>query len=179
MALTQQVILGSGELYIVKYDGSAIPADATLEVEANHIASIKGGASLEYKPIFAEVVDDNRKILKRFITSEETTFKSGILSWSLDILQKLCAACDYSDNATTGMVELKLGGRTEIDAYVIRFVHTLSDGNKIRVTLVGTATNGFQLAFKADAETVIDAEFKALSTSDGTQVIITQSYDIA
>ena len=53
-----------------------------------------------------------------------------------------------------------------------------SDGiNKLALPLVGTASNGFSLAFSPDKETVIDAEFKAKAhDADGVQLIIEDGY---
>ena len=176
--MSEQVILGSGNLYIVAFNDT-IPADAAFEAAANKIGYIKGGASLEYKPTEYEVKDDNENICKRFIISEEITFKSGILTWDAAALSKLVAKGTYADNATTHVRTLKLGGKgaREMAQYAIRFVHTKSDENTVKITLVGTASNGFNLAFASDKETVIDAEFKALGhDTDGTQVIFEETY---
>ena len=176
--MSEQVILGSGNLYIVAFN-DAIPADATFETETNMIGYIKGGASLEYKPTEYEVKDDNENICKRFIISEEITFKSGILTWDTSALSKLVASGTYEDDATNKVKTLKLGGvgAREMAQYAIRFVHIKADGNTVKITLVGTASNGFSLAFASDKETVIDAEFKALGhDTDGTQVIFEETY---
>lgn len=169
MKEAENIILGSGDLYILQYDG-AIPENSIIETETNKIGHIQGGASLEYKPEFYEVVDDRMAVLKRFITKEEVTFKSGILSWNMETLDKLSVTGRVStkDNIKT----VKIGGAEHYaaESWLIRFVHTLDDTRKIRVTLAGTAVNGFSLAFNADKETVIDAEFKALSQADGTLV---------
>lgn len=175
---TEQIVLGSGNLYVTAFSGT-IPTDTTIETDDNLIGYIKGGASLEYKPTEYEVSDDAFNVTKRFVISEETTFKSGVLTWNLEVLSKLTANCTYTDDDDTNVRTLKLGGNGArlMKDYVIHFVHTESDGNKFRITLVGTASNGFSLAFAPDKETVIDAEFKAKAhDSDGTQVIMTESY---
>lgn len=170
------IILGSGNLYVAEYDAdTGIPADETIETTANTMGRIKGGATLEYKPTTYEVVDDTQYVVKRFVQSEEVTFKSGVLTWDMANLQRLAGACEYSNDG--GKQTIKVGGRgaNGLKPYVIRFVH--NDGEKVlRVTLVGTANAGFSLAFVPDKETVIDAEFKALSSDEaGTLVIVTES----
>lgn len=172
------IILGSGKLYVTAYDAdTGIPADETIETDANTMGRIKGGASLEYKPTTYEVIDDTHYVVKRFIQSEEVSFKSGVLTWNLKNLQKLAGACEYTDAAETGIKTLKVGGRgaNGLTPYVVRFVH--NDGEKIlRVTLVGTSEAGFVLTFAADKETVIDAVFKAVSHDEqGTLVVVTES----
>ena len=177
--MAEQVILGSGDLYIVAYAGGTIPADNLIEIADNKIGHIKGGASLEYKPTEKEISSDTGEILKRFVISEEITFKSGILTWDLETLTKVMANCEFSDN-DEGLRTVKIGGKGArvMSEYIIHFVHTEADGNKFKVTLVGTASNGFTLAFAPDNETVIDAEFKAKAhDANGTQVILTEEYD--
>ena len=176
--MTEQIILGSGDLYVTDFSGT-IPEDSVIEVDENLIGRIKGGASIEYKPTEYEVADDAYKVTKRFVISEETTFKSGVLTWNLEVLSKLIAAGTYSDDAETKKRTLKFGGNGArvMKEFLVHFVHTESDGNKFTITLVGTASNGFSLAFAPDKETVIDAEFKAKAhDASGTQVIMTESY---
>lgn len=181
--MANQIVLGSGTLYIAPYvRATGIPEHATLEVEANQMGFIKGGASVEYKPTEYEIFDDAYNVHNRYVISEEVTFKSGVLTWDLAALKKLTAKNTYADNSTLGTRTLTLGGQGArlMDEYVIRFVHTYSDGNKLRVTLVGTPSNGFSLAFAPDKETVIDAEFKAKAHgSVGAQLIVEETYTTA
>lgn len=175
----EQVILGSGDLYIVAFAGS-LPADNIIEVEDNKVGHIQGGASLEYKPEEYEVLSDMGGVLKRFTTNEEITFKSGILTWNLETLSKVIANCDFSDD-DAGLRTVKIGGKgaRQMKEYVVHFVHTEPDGNKFKATLVGTASNGFSLAFAPDKETIIDAEFKAKAhDTNGTQLILTEEYEV-
>lgn len=175
--MNEQIVLGSGDLYVMAYEGSAIPADTEIETDANRIGYIKGGASLEYKPTELEIRDDSNTLIKRFTTGEEITFKSGILTWDLTTLQKLSQANGYTDSNNVRTINLGNKGVKEMKQFVIHFVHTKSDNNTIKITLVGTASNGFNLTFAKDAETVIDAEFKAIPhNSNGTQLIIAESY---
>lgn len=178
--MTEQIILGSGDLYVTDFTGT-IPENSVIEVDENLIGRIKGGASLEYKPTEYEVADDAYKVIKRYVISEETTFKSGVLTWNLEVLNKLIAAGTYS-NDQAGKRTLKFGGNGArvMKEFLVHFVHTEPDGNKFTITLVGTASNGFSLAFAPDKETVIDAEFKAKGhDASGTQVIMTETYTAA
>ena len=178
--MANQIVLGSGTLYIAAYDSTdGIPDDASLEIADNQMGFIKGGASVEYKPTEYEIFDDAYNVHNRYVISEEVTFKSGVLTWDLAALKKLTAKNTYADDAGAGTRTLSLGGQGArlMDEYVIRFVHTYTDGEKLRVTLVGTASNGFSLAFAPDKETVIDAEFRAKAHgSAGVQLILEETY---
>jgi hypothetical protein len=165
-----EVILGSGELYMMDYpsDGT-IPEDGVIEVTANNVGHISGGASIEYKPTTYDVENDKREVLKRVVTKEEVTFKSGVLTFSNYNLQKLSTGTVTED---TTEITLKIGGGNALRRNLVRFVHTKDDGKKLRVTLVGSPTDGFTLTFAKDKETIVDAVIKALSQTDGTLVEI-------
>ena len=169
-----EVILGSGKLYIVDFDAdSGIPENTQFETEANSVGSIKGGASLSYEGEVYEVVDD-----AGFVSKEEVLFKSGILSWDLKNLERLSMTGKVTESA--GKRTLKIGGQTdELKKYALRFVHTLKSGKKIRVTLIATANSGFELTFNAEEETVLDAEFKALQASESDMTLVTIEQEVA
>lgn len=172
----QEVTLGSGILYIKKFEGS-IPVDEELEVEANKIGGIKGGAQLTYKPSIYVVKDDQGIVHKTYITDTEIAFKSGILTWCNDVLNKiaLCGDLQTTEQKTT----LKLGKNGSIENYIIRFVHTKDSGLKYRVTIVGTNQNGFELVFDPEKETVIDAEFIAGTLdAEGTKLILEEELQL-
>lgn len=171
--LTKDIVLGSGKLYIAKFTEGSNFDLSTVAVAANQVGLIQGGASLEYKPSTYEVKDDLCQVYKRFITSEEATLKSGILTWNLEALNYIVGNKDYE--ATDSKRTLKLGGNgaREMEQFAVVFEHTKTDGKAIRVGLVGTNEAGLSLTFAADKETVVDAEFKAIGHDDaGTLVII-------
>ena len=162
------IILGSGDLYLTEYSGT-LPDDNTIETEENSVGHISGGASLEYKPELYEVISDKNVVLKRFVTNEEVTFKSGVLTFNVDMLEKLSTG-SVTSTATTKTI--KIGGAKSMTSYLLQFVHTKDDGKKLRIQMIATASDGFVLTFAKDKETVVDAVFKALSQTDGTLVTI-------
>ena len=177
--MTKDIVLGSGKLYIAKLTDETFDL-STIAVEGNQVGLIQGGASLEYKPSTYEVKDDLCQVYKRFITSEEATLKSGILTWNLEALNKIIGNKNYT--TTTAKNTLKLGGNgaREMEQFAVVFVHTKTDGKDIRVGIVGTNEAGLSLAFTADKETVVDAEFKAIGHDDnGTLVIIEEDLQTA
>lgn len=164
------IILGSGHVYMMDYnrDGE-MPTDAVVEADANTLGWVKGGAELTYTPTEYEVTNDFGHALRRFITKEEVGFKSGILTWALENLARLCPGVLSSITETKEKV-LKIGGASAIKSSLLRFVHTKADGLKLRVTLIATPASGFTLTFKPETETTVDAQFKAISQTDGTLV---------
>lgn len=174
MALNKKIVLGSGKLYCSEFTNT-IPEDKTLEVEDNILGLISGGATLSYEPEYYTASDDLGLAVKKMITSETVTLKSGIMTWNGNTLQKLCntARVTTEGNQTT----VKIGGVGNYDGkkYVLRFVHSDSEGT-IRITIVGSNEAGFEVAFAKDEETVIDAEFLAFPMDDeGTLIIYSET----
>lgn len=168
----KDLILGSGKLYICPVNAlEAIPSHEELEVEKNNIGNISGGATLQYEFEIDEVKDDEGTVLLRWVSAESVLFKSGILTWNLDNLAMLTAGATIEDGE--GKRTLKIGGSTEdLKRYIVRFVHTMKTGKKIRITLVGTSNGGFELKFNPENATVIDAEFKAIRFNEENTLII-------
>lgn len=173
MATTDRIVLGSGKLYVTEYDSSTdIPDDSEIEVEENRLGYIQGGATLEYSPTFYEAKDDLGYVTKSVLTEEEATFKSGILTFTGDTLNKLCATGRVIETDNTRTVKIGGVANNNRKKYVVHFHHEDSEDGDIRITIVGRNEAGFSLEFKKDSETVIDAEFKCQSLdSDGTLII--------
>lgn len=174
----ETITLGSGKLYSVEYKGT-IPSNEDLEKKENILGYIQKGASLDYKPEFYEAEDDLGIVKKQILTKEEVTFKSGILTWNAETLKKLVATGRITEDKENGMRTIKIGGINNVDGkqYIFHFVHTDKTDGDVRITIVGQNTAGFSLAFAKDAETVIDAEIKALPSDDeGTLIVYQEEY---
>lgn len=161
MIANEKIVLGSGKLYVTEYT-DVMPTDLLLEVDANLLGLIQGGASLTYKPSFYEAKDDLNLVVKKIITEEEATLKSGVMTWNGQTLDKLCSTATVTE--LEGVRTVKIGGLGNYDgkSYLIRFVHEDPVDGDIRITIRGTNEAGFEMAFAKDKETVVNAEFKAL-----------------
>lgn len=168
MAMSKNITLGSGKLYLAKRTGSEELNLKSIAVEANQIGLIKGGATLSYKPTIYTVNDDLQIVIKRFITSEEVTLTSGIITFDLAALHTIVGNNEYSDDAETKIRTMKLGnpGAVEQEEYVVCFVHEKTDGTVIRVGMACTNNDGLTLAFTVDKETQVDMTFTAVSSND-------------
>lgn len=178
LADTTEVTLGSGDLYMVLYTDS-IPEDAALEVDDNNVAHIDSGATLKYSPTYKDVEDSKGQVVKSFLTKEEVSFGTGILSWNGNVVEMMCETARVTTTQPSAGVKgkrtTKIGGRDNANGkyYVIRFRHLKDDGCYIRVTIKGKNTSGFSLPFEKENATVIDAEIKAFAQdNEGTLVII-------
>lgn len=170
MAQNEKIVLGSGKLYVTEYT-SEIPTDTEIEKETNILGYIQGGATLTYTPEFYTATDDLGLAVKKMVTSEEVILKSGVMTWNGNTLSKLCATARVTEDETERVVKIGGAGNFNGKKYIIRFVHTDAEFGAIRITIVGSNEAGFEMAFAKDAETVINAEFKAMpQDEDGTLV---------
>ena len=169
----KRITLGSGDLYMCEFTGETVPDEATICVDDNLAGYIQGGATLDYKPTFYEAKDDTGTCTKLIITDEEVLLKSGIMTFNANTLKALTATGRVTDSedGTTRTILIGGVGNNDGKKYVICFHHKDSIDGDIWVTIVGQNQSGFSLAFAKDKETIIDAEFKALSQdNDGTLI---------
>lgn len=182
--MAERIVLGSGKLYCTTISATAgvysVPADNTIEATANLLGYIKGGATLEYTPSYYTVKDDLGYVSKRFLTEESVVFKSGILTWNGEVLDKLSSTATV-DETVNKKRTVKIGGIDNYDnqMYLLRFVHAVDDTHNIRVTVVGNNTAGFEIQFQPDSETVLNAEFECVPGvgEAGVLVIYTEDDD--
>lgn len=170
--MAERIVLGSGKLYVAEWDGLTIPLDTAIEVDANLLGLIQGGASLSYTPTYYEAKDDLGLISKKFITEEIAILKSGIMAFDGNTLKKLISTGTVTE--TTTLRTLKIGGALNFvdKKWICHFVHKDAVDGDIRVTIVGSNNTGLELAFAKDKETVINAEFSATPLdSTGTLII--------
>lgn len=160
---SKEIILGSGELYMVTFDGTTIPDDATIEVEGNRAGNISKGAVVTYSATSKKVSSDNGLVKLSIITEEFLTLKTGMMTWAENWLKACISTARLDTSAPTGRRKYKIGGlaHQHNERYLFRFVHKKTDGRKVRFTLTGPNTGEVGINFNNDDPTTIDAEISA------------------
>lgn len=161
-----EIILGAGEVFLYEFNGTEIPENEEIETPGHNVGHCQGGFTINYKPTKYDVINQYEKIVKSFITKEEISAKTGILSWALEKL-KLISTAEYTKDATKKIKKLLFTGKGKaLTTVLLRFVHEKENGKKIRFTMIGQGGSGFALEF-ASKELTIDAEITAISKLDG------------
>lgn len=153
-----EILLGAGEVYMYEFNGSSIPNHAEIETPNHNVGHCSGGFTIEYKPEKYDVKNQYGKTVKSFITKEEISTKTGILTWDLTKLSLLSTA---KITETADKRILTFGGGGSLKTVLLRFVHEKEDGKKIRFTMIGQGGNGFSLDF-SDKELTVDSEITAI-----------------
>lgn len=176
---SKDIILGSGELYMVLFDGTSIPADEDIENDENRAGNITGGAKLTYSVSSQTVSSDNGKVKKTILTEETVKLTSGMLTWAQNWLRALIATARL-DTSVTNRRRYKIGGldNQHYERYLFRFVHKKTDGRAVRITVSGPNTGEVGIAFDTENPTTIDAEITAEPLdSEGTLVIFDEELE--
>lgn len=160
MSDINEIVLGAGEVYMYEFTGTEIPEHDVIETDEHNTGHCSGGFSIDYKPEKYDVKNQYGKTVKSFITKEEITAKTGILTWSLEKLSLLSTA-KFTADKTKKIRTLKFGGGGALKTVLLRFVHAKENGKKIRFTMIGQGGNGFNLEF-SDKELTVDSEITAI-----------------
>lgn len=161
-----EILLGAGEVYMQVFEGSELPEDAVIETVDHNVGHCSGGFTVNYKPTKYDVLNQYEKIVKSFITKEEISAKTGILTWNLENLSMLSTG-EYTESKEDKKRTLLFTGKGKVLKTVLfRFVHEKENGKKIRFTMIGQGGSGFALAFE-NKEVTIDAEIAAINKLDG------------
>lgn len=161
-----EIILGAGEVFIYEFSGAEIPGDSVIETEEHNVGHCAGGFVIDYKPTSYEVLNQYEKIVRKFITKEEISAKTGVLSWALEKLSLLSTAEYTTDKPGKKRKLLFTGKGKSLKTVLLRFVHTKENGKKVRFTMIGQGGSGFALEFSTK-ELTIDTEITAINKIHG------------
>lgn len=169
MSEKKKFVLGSGELFVIPYNG-AIPENDLLETENNRLGLISGGATIEYKPSFYTVEDDIGLLKEPILTSEALTLKTGVLTPDMSFVDKASPTVKTATSTDSKTKTTKIGGLKNADGkkYLIRFRHVpaANPDYHLRFTMIGVNQSGFSLGMVKDKEVVVDMEFAATPMDD-------------
>ena len=168
--------VGSGYLFHSIFTGT-IPADSTIETEANRLGYIEKGGEVDYKPTYKTFKDDFGIIQRNVLTAEEATFKASLIAWSTADFNTFVSTARITESA--GHRTIKIGGLGKDDGkvHLFRFVHPDAKYGDVRLTIVGTQTGGFKLNFKPDDAGNMDLEITA-QASDGEGTLIVYDEEV-
>ena len=157
----EEIIFGAGEVYMYEFTGDTVPEDSVIETDANNVGHCSGGFSVDYKPEKYDVVNQYGKTVRSYITKEDITAKTGLLSWDLKKLALLSTATYTEDKETKKRTLVFGGSNPSLKTIMLRFVHEKENKKKLRFTMIGQGGNGFAIEFTTQ-ELTVDAQITAI-----------------
>ena len=117
-------------------------------------------------------------LFRSVLTEEEAVFKTGVMTWNGETLQKLCSTTRVEKNGKFRIVKIGGTGNDDGKQYVILFVHEDPVEGNCYLVIVGRNTAGFTISWATDSATVIDAEFNCKpQDEDGTLIQFVEEID--
>lgn len=157
-----EIILGGGSVYIMPIASMiALPSDEEIELPTYNVGWCEAGFKVNYKPKTTEVYNQFEQLVKTFVTREELSVKTGILTWNLKNLTFLSNATMIPATQSNLNNIVVFTGSGELETVLLRFVYTKENGKKIRFTMVGQGGSGFSMDF-GDKATSVNAEIKGI-----------------
>jgi hypothetical protein len=185
MAEKQEILFGSGDLYIVTDDNFDVTnfTDEELENGAVKVGESSGEASLNIEYEFVDVRGGAKnQLLKSLMTSENVVFNGGLVTYDLKHISEFLAGY-YSEDTTKGQRVLGIGGKTTVPVKKMLFIHTKEDGKRLMM-MMHKAQNqtGLEWVFNSEEATAFEFEFRLLadtSKTNGNLVTIVEEVEPA
>lgn len=165
-AEAKEILLGAADVFMYQFDGEAIPEDDVIETAEHSVGHCSGGFAVNYKPTKYDVKNHHGNIVKSFITEEEISAKTGIMSWDLEKLSLLSTGQVTVDKEKKVRKLLFTGDGKALKTVLLRAVHVKENGKKLRFTMIGQGGSGFSIAFE-NKEITVDAELAAIKKVAG------------
>lgn len=155
----KSIMLGAGDVYMMPFSGNTMPEDSVIEAPENNVGDCSGGFKVDYKPKLYDVKNQYGKIVERYVTDEQISAKTGIITWDMKKLEMLSTA-KITEDPTKKIRKLTFGtGGGKLPCVLLRFIQK---NTGLKFTMVGQGGQGFGLDF-GDKETTINAELQGVA----------------
>lgn len=161
-------VIGAGQLYLYPINNQLeyFPTDAEIETSQYNAGVCSGGFKITDKPKVEKIIDANGNIVQMYVTEENITIKTGIVSWNTQNVAKLTRAT-YSTNCTTngaiaGEEVATLTGKGALPTFLLRLTNdNMTSGQTLRFTAIVQPSAGTDFQF-GGKETTVNAEVTAI-----------------
>lgn len=162
----KDILIGACDVYMYEFTGTEVPENEVIETEEHNVGHCSSGFTVDYKPTKYDIENQYGVIVKSYVTKEEISAKTGIMSWDLAKLA-LFSTAEYSVDKIKKVKQVLFTGKGKaLKTVMVRAVHEKENGKKVRFTMIGQGGSGFALAFE-NKEVTIDAELSAIKKLDG------------
>lgn len=161
-------VIGAGQLYLYPITQTLeyFPTDAEIECEEYNAGVCSGGFKITDKPKVEKIVDANGNIVQMYVTQEDITIKTGIVSWNTQNIAQLTRATFSTNCTTNGALEYEevatLTGQGALPTFLLRLTNdNMTSGQTLRFTAIVQPSAGTDFQF-GGKETTVNAEVTAI-----------------
>lgn len=165
-AEAKEILIGAADVFMYQFEGTEIPEHSVIETAEHSVGHCSGGFTVDYKPTKYDIENHHGNIVKSYITKEEISAKTGVMSWDLDKLSLLSTGECTVDKVKKERKLMFTGEGKALKTVLIRAVHVKENGKKLRFTMIGQGGSGFSIAFE-NKEVTVDSELAAIKKVAG------------
>lgn len=162
----KDILVGAADVFMCEFTGTELPEDSDIETADNSVGHCSSGFTVNYKPTKYDIKNHHGSTVKSYVTEEEISAKTGIMSWDLEKVSMLSTAEHSVDKENKVKKLLFTGNAKALKTVLMRAVHVKENGKKLRFTMIGQGGSGFALAFE-NKEVTVDAELTAIKKISG------------
>lgn len=162
----KDILIGACDVFMYEFTGTELPEVGEIETPEHNVGHCSSGFTVDYKPTRYDINNQYGVTVKSYVTKEEISAKTGIMSWDLEKLSLLSTGEYEIDKEKKVKRVLFTGKGKALKTVLVRAVHEKENGKKLRFTMIGQGGSGFALSFE-NKEVTIDAELAAIKKVDG------------
>lgn len=165
-AEAKEILIGAADVFMYQFDGDKVPEHSVIETAEHSVGHCSSGFTVDYKPTKYEINNHHGNTVKSYVTKEEVSAKTGIMSWDLEKISLLSTGEYTVDKTKKTKTLLFTGEGKELKTVLVRAVHVKPNGKKLRFTMIGQGGSGFAIAFE-NKEVTVDAELAGIKKVAG------------
>lgn len=158
---TQEVLMGSGDLYAMPVTGIANLFSLTTTEESGlvYLGYIEANATLKSAVEKTQITAANAGKVGSLVKERTTTFQTGIFSWNLENISKFLTGSDYAEDTETGKKTFTYAHEDISPRVYLRFISTdESAGKKVTINMLSCEFAG-ELTFDFGTEKPVTFDY--------------------
>lgn len=167
------IILGSGEIYIGLYEDIEDVFDLTEEEEKGllNVGAVESGATLTVENNFEGIESDNRGTIAQFNQGKDVIFSTGVMNWDTDMIAKFLTGSNIIKEGNKTI--MRISDKDVAKDVYIRFIHEKKDGSGFLIVNVFRAnfTGNLEFVFSKEGATTTNYEFTANSVGEDSDYL--------
>ena len=158
---TQEVVMGSGDLYAipVKEIEDVFTLTTEEEEKLTYLGYIEANSVLKSAVEKAPIKAANAGTVAELVKEKKITFQTGIFSWNLENISKFLTGSDYNVDETTGKTTFSYAHEDNTPNVYLRFISTDEASRKKIIVNMFTCSFSGELNFDFNNEKPVTFDY--------------------